>query len=167
MRRLCSHDDFPSIFRTARISSLTQAARSRLLGFGTVGSAVARLLYARGEEHSLQLTHVCNRNVARKKADWIPPDVMWTEDMEDVLASDVDVVVELMGGLDPAHDWVRRALQSGKSVVTANKQLIAHFGSELLQVACGPRTVAELRSVRGRWRSGALGICATDSRATA
>ncbi len=106
-----------------------------LLGFGTVGSAVARLLCARGEGHSLQLTHVCNRNVARKKADWIPPDVMWTEDMEDVLASDVDVVVELMGGLDPAHDWVRRALQSGKSVVTANKQLIAHFGSELLQVA--------------------------------
>jgi homoserine dehydrogenase len=106
-----------------------------LVGFGTVGSAVARLLYARDEEHSLQLTHVCNRNVARKKAGWIPPDVMWTEDIEDVLASHVDVVVELMGGLEPAHEWVRRALQSGKSVVTANKQLIARFGSELLQVA--------------------------------
>ncbi len=83
----------------------------------------------------LQLTHVCNRRVARKKVDWIPPDVVWTEDIEDVLASDVDVVVELMGGLEPAHEWVRRALQSGKSVVTANKQLIAHFGSELLQMA--------------------------------
>ena len=106
-----------------------------LVGFGTVGSAVARLLYARGEEHALQLTHVCNRNVAHKKASWIPPDVMWTEHIEDVLASDVDVVVELMGGLEPAHEWVRRALQSGKSVVTANKQLIAHFGSELLKIA--------------------------------
>jgi homoserine dehydrogenase len=61
--------------------------------------------------------------------------VIWTDNIEDVLASDVDVVVELMGGLEPAHEWVRRALQSGKSVVTANKQLIAHFGSELLQVA--------------------------------
>jgi homoserine dehydrogenase len=106
-----------------------------LVGFGTVGSAVVRLLYARSDEHSLQLTHVCNRRVARKKVNWIPPEVMWTEDIEDVLASDVDVVVELMGGLEPAHELVRRALQSGKSVVTANKQLIAHFGSELLQLA--------------------------------
>ena len=96
---------------------------------------MARLLDARGDEHSLQLTHVCNRRVARKKASWIASDVMWTEDIEDVLASDVDVVVELMGGLEPAHEWVRRALQSGKSVVTANKQLIAHFGSELLKLA--------------------------------
>jgi homoserine dehydrogenase len=109
--------------------------KTALVGFGTVGSAVARLLYARSDEHSLQLTHVCNRRVARKKADWISPDVTWTEDIEDVLASDVDVVVELMGGLDPAHELVRRALQSGKSVVTANKQLIAHFGSELLKLA--------------------------------
>ncbi len=106
-----------------------------LVGFGTVGSAVARLLHARGAEYSLQLTHVCNRRVKRKKADWVSPDVMWTEDIEDVLASDVDVVVELMGGLDPAHELVRRALQSGKSVVTANKQLIAHFGSELMKLA--------------------------------
>jgi homoserine dehydrogenase len=106
-----------------------------LVGFGTVGSSVARLLCARGDDCSLQLTHVCNRHVARKKAHWISPEVMWTEDIEEVLASDVDVVVELMGGLEPAHQWVRRALQSGKSVVTANKQLIAHFGSELLQVA--------------------------------
>ena len=106
-----------------------------LLGFGTVGSAVARLLYARSEEHPLQLTHVCNRAVARKKADWVPGDVVWTEDIEEVLASDADVVVELLGGLKPAHEWVRRALQSGKSVVTANKQLIAHFGSELLELA--------------------------------
>ena len=70
-----------------------------LLGFGTVGSAVARLLYARGDEHSLQLTHVCNRDVARKKRDWVSSDVIWTEDIEEVLASDADVIVELLGGL--------------------------------------------------------------------
>ncbi len=112
-----------------------ETCKIALVGFGTVGSSVARLLYARGEEHSLQLTHICNRRVAHKKVDWIPSDVTWTENIEDVLASDVDVVVELMGGLEPAHDWVRRALRSGKSVVTANKQLIAHFGSELLRIA--------------------------------
>src|SRR5664279_1455341 len=112
-----------------------KVCRIALVGFGTVGRAVARLLQARGDQHSLQLTHVCNREVARKKADWVPSDVMWTEDIEQVLASDADVMVELLGGLSPAYDWVCRALQSGKSVVTANKQLIAHFGSELLELA--------------------------------
>jgi homoserine dehydrogenase len=112
-----------------------KSCKIALLGFGTVGSSVARLLYARCNEHPLQLTHVCNREVARKKVDWVSPQVMWTEDIAEVLASDADVVVELLGGLQPAHDWVRRALQCGKSVVTANKQLMAHFGSELLDLA--------------------------------
>lgn len=111
------------------------ALRIALVGFGTVGSAVARLLHARRAEHRLHLTHVCNRNIARKRVDWTPRDLIWTESIEHVLASHADVVVELMGGLQPAYDLVRRALHSGKSVVTANKQLIAHFGSELLQMA--------------------------------
>jgi homoserine dehydrogenase len=106
-----------------------------LLGFGTVGSCVARLLAARSAEYPLQLTHICNRDVARKRVDWTPPQVMWTEDINQVLSSDADVIVELLGGLQPAYDWVRNALQSGKSVVTANKQLIAQFGSELLHLA--------------------------------
>lgn len=112
-----------------------KSCKIALLGFGTVGSSVARLLCARGEEHPLRLTHICNRKVASKLVNWTPPDVMWTEDIDQVLSSDADVVVELLGGLQPAHDWVRRALESGKSVVTANKQLIAYFGSELLELA--------------------------------
>jgi homoserine dehydrogenase len=52
-----------------------------------------------------------------------------------VLKSDVDIVIELIGGLNPAEDIVRGSLESGKSVVTANKQLIARHGSELLQLA--------------------------------
>jgi len=112
-----------------------QECRVAVVGFGTVGSAVARLLYARRDEHQLKLTLVCNRQVERKKADWVEDDVQWTESIEDVLASDADVVIELIGGIKPAYDWVRRALESGKSVVTANKQLIAHYGSELLDLA--------------------------------
>src|SRR5271169_2786361 len=113
----------------------TASCRVAIVGFGTVGRAVASLLLARDEEHTLELTHICNRRVASKIAEWIPTGVMWTEDVEEVLASDVDVIIELLGGLEPAHDWVRRALQSRKSVVTANKQLMAHFGSELLKLA--------------------------------
>jgi len=104
------------------------------LGFGTVGSSVARILCERSNTH-LCLTHVLNRNVARKKVDWLPPSVQWTENIDDVLSSDAEIVVEVMGGLQPAGDWIRRALHSGKSVVTANKQLIARCGPELLSLA--------------------------------
>ncbi|HZA35152.1 MAG TPA: homoserine dehydrogenase, partial [Vicinamibacterales bacterium] len=61
--------------------------------------------------------------------------VRWTEDIGDVLDSPADIVVELMGGIEPAGGWVERALDAGKSVVTANKQLIAHRGASLLSLA--------------------------------
>src|ERR1700688_1614435 len=105
-----------------------------LLGFGTVGSSVAKILCGRSNRY-LRLTHVLNRNVARKKVDWLPPSVQWTENIEDVLSSDVDVVVEVVGGLQPTEDWIRRSLSSGKSVVTANKQIIARSGPELITLA--------------------------------
>jgi len=108
--------------------------RIALFGFGTVGSSVARIL-AESKPKGLELTHVFNRNVARKRVDWTPAGVVWSEDADAVLASDVDVVVELAGGLDPAGSWVRRALDSGKSVVTANKKLIAYHGVELERLA--------------------------------
>ncbi len=104
-----------------------------ILGFGTVGASAARIL-AEQKVPGLTLTHVYNRNVARKRVDWLPS-VIWTEDLESVLTSDADVIVELMGGLHPAHDCVRRTLQAGKSVVTANKKLIALHGVELESIA--------------------------------
>jgi homoserine dehydrogenase len=108
--------------------------RVALIGFGTVGRAVAKIL-CENANSSLRLTYVCNRNVEKKKQPWVPGDVIWTDDVESVLKSDVDVVIELIGGLDPAGQIVRSALESGKSVVTANKQLIARHGSDLLQLA--------------------------------
>jgi homoserine dehydrogenase len=108
--------------------------RIAIFGFGTVGSSVARIL-AESRPEGLELTHVFNRGVARKRVDWTGVAVEWTEDYEAVLQSDVDVVVELVGGLDPAGTWVRRALESGKSVVTANKKLIAFHGVELERLA--------------------------------
>jgi homoserine dehydrogenase len=83
----------------------------------------------------LELTHVFNRDVARKRVDWTPTGVVWSEDADAILASDVDVIVELAGGLDPAGTWVRKALACGKSVVTANKKLIAFHGIDLERLA--------------------------------
>lgn len=113
--------------------------RIGLLGFGTVGSAFAEVLAAAGNE-DVRITHVFNRGVERKRlhghAKFVVDGAVWTERVEDVLeAPDVDVVVELMGGLDPAESWLRAALSAGKHVVTANKQLIAYRGAELLALA--------------------------------
>jgi homoserine dehydrogenase len=113
---------------------MSSGSRVALLGFGTVGQAVARILCS-GELTDIELTHVFNRNVARKRVEWIPSSVRWTESAEEVLSSDADIVIEVVGGLHPAYEWVRSALTSGKSVVTANKQLMAHYGSELLELA--------------------------------
>ncbi len=109
-------------------------ARVALVGFGTVGRAVAKILCGRSDG-ALQLTQICNRNVARKKQPWVPANVVWTEQFSDVINSDAEIVVELIGGLSPAGELVRAALAAGKSVVTANKQLIARHGPELLQLA--------------------------------
>ena len=108
--------------------------RIALFGFGTVGSSVARILVESRPE-GLELTHIYNRGLARKRVDWVPASVVWSEDADAVLGADVDVIVELAGGLDPAGGWVREALEAGKSVVTANKKLIAFQGVELERLA--------------------------------
>ena len=137
-----------------------------LLGFGTVGQSVARILCS-GEVPHVQLTHIFNRNVARKRVDWVPSSVCWTESADDVLASDVDIVIELVGGLRPAYDWVRGALMAGKSVVTANKQLMAHHGTELLDLARVARARSAVRSVGRRRHSRCCARCRKGSPAIA
>jgi homoserine dehydrogenase len=113
--------------------------RVALVGFGTVGRAVARILCDPGDTERgstrLRLTHICNRNVERKKQPWIPPDVIWTDDVQSVLNSNAEIILELIGGVSPAEQIVRGALEAGKSVVTANKQLIARNGPDLLRLA--------------------------------
>ena len=118
--------------------------RVALLGFGTVGRSVTRILVERPELGGrLQLTHIFNRRVSLKKADWVPESVTWAEDLDELFASDPDVIVEVVGGVRPAGDWVRRALERGISVVTANKMLLAAEGPALLHLAAS--TGAQIR----------------------
>ena len=114
----------------------TKPLRVALLGFGTVGGSVARILSERPElADRIQLTHIFNRGVARKRAVWVPLSTVWTEDVEELFRSKPDAVVEVIGGIDPAGGWVRRALQQGAAVVTANKMLLAAHAPELLHLA--------------------------------
>ena len=113
--------------------------RVGLLGFGTVGASVAKALAAIGSP-GLTLRYVYNRGVERKRqaaeAKFVGADVVWTEDVDAVLAADdVDVVVQMVGRIQPPQDWSTRALGAGKSVVTANKQVIAYHGAELFRLA--------------------------------
>src|ERR1700738_2765619 len=125
----------PTAIKTAKTDSVVKVA---LLGFGTVGSSVARVLAA-SKFPGVELTHIFNRNVERKRsssvARVVPASVVWTDNIDVVLRSDVDIVVELMGGLNPVEGWIRKALAAGKSVVTANKQLIAYRGSSRAKLA--------------------------------
>jgi len=108
-----------------------------LAGFGTVGRSVAHVLNGLPDE--VELVAVLDRRAAIKRADWLDDRVHWTDSIDEALARDPEVFVELIGGIDPAERWIRRALERGISVVTANKQVIAQAGPSLMAVAAAHR----------------------------
>ncbi len=107
-----------------------------LLGFGTVGRAVARLL-ASGRHPGLRLRAVCTRRPdhARALAPWAGDGVRFTDRLDEALAAGAPVVVELIGGVTPAREWITRALEAQRAVVTANKQVLAEHGPALVDLA--------------------------------
>jgi homoserine dehydrogenase len=117
-----------------KVATRDRRLKVALVGFGTVGRSVAKILSLE-PGGPIVLTHIFNRGIKKKKINSLPATIRWTENVDDVLGSDVDVIVELIGGLEPAGEWVRKALRAGKSVVTANKLLISEHGPELLDLA--------------------------------
>jgi homoserine dehydrogenase len=115
--------------------------RLGLLGCGTVGGGVVELL-ARGADDitartgaKLELVRVAVRDLSRERGLPLPRETFCDDPWSVVESDQVDVVVEVMGGLDPAEALIRRALALGKPVVTANKELVAHVGPELFEEA--------------------------------
>ena len=115
----------------------TKPLRVALLGFGTVGGSVARILVERPElADRVQLTHVFNRDVARKRADWVPASVTWTENVDEAPRRPSPTWSSRSSAVSSRPvTWVRRALTQGAAVVTANKMLLAAHGPELLHLA--------------------------------
>lgn len=112
-----------------------------LLGCGTVGGGVVQLLQknARYIEarigQPVRIARVLVRDPQKERVAGIDPTTL-TTNADDVLGdASIDVVVEVMGGLEPAHAYLVRAIEAGKQVVTANKMLLAHQGSRLLDLA--------------------------------
>jgi homoserine dehydrogenase len=111
--------------------------RVALLGCGTVGSEVVRLLHSSQEDFAarvgapLELAGIAVRRLGRVR-DLPVPDTLFTTDAQALVArDDVDLVVEVIGGIEPARTLILAALGAGKSVVTANKALLAEDGAAL------------------------------------
>lgn len=115
--------------------------RFALLGCGTVGSGVVELttrnaaFLASRIGAPLELAHVVVRDPARSRPVTIDPAIVGTDVARALDDDSVDVIVEVVGGVDPAGRWIEEALRRGKSVVTANKSLLAARGPELLSLS--------------------------------
>lgn len=114
--------------------------RVALLGVGTVGGGVLKLIERQKEEipfktgASVEIAKVLVRDV-KKKREGIKEELL-TDQWKDIIEDQtIDIVVEVMGGIEPARTYILEALQAGKNVVTANKDLIAEHGHELLDTA--------------------------------
>jgi len=113
--------------------------RVALLGGGTVGANVVDLLLTHGEELAnragagLELVGVAVRDLDAERTPSIPKHLLTTD--AEALIVNADIVVELMGGLEPARTYVLQAINSGADVITANKALLATHGPELFEAA--------------------------------
>ncbi|HEX3333752.1 MAG TPA: homoserine dehydrogenase, partial [Acidimicrobiales bacterium] len=115
--------------------------RVALLGCGNVGGALAEVLLTRADDVAdrtgirLELVGIAVANLDKPRPAAIDLDLIGTDAAVLVARDDVDVVVELIGGLHPAHELVEAALRNGKPVVTGNKALLAVAGAQLAEVA--------------------------------
>jgi homoserine dehydrogenase len=110
-----------------------------LLGLGTVGTGTAQILLSPAQRHplvqDLELYRVGVRSLDKPRTVDLPPDCV-TTDLESIVTDPaVDIVVEVMGGLEPARSLMLQAIAHGKHVVTANKAVIARYGDEIFTAA--------------------------------
>ena len=112
-----------------------------LLGCGNVGGALLELVDEQREAIAdrtglrLEVARVAVRNTAKRRSVELGDDVLTNDAVSVVEDPSVDVVVELIGGIEPARELILTALQNGKAVVTGNKELLANVGAELFEAA--------------------------------
>ena len=106
-----------------------------LLGLGTVGQGVANIISQPKDRHplvgELELVSVAVRNLKKKRDISIPDSILTTNPTEIINNPNIQIVVEVMGGIEPAKSLIIQAIRAGKSVVTANKAVIARHGEEI------------------------------------
>ena len=103
-----------------------------LIGLGTVGSGVYKSLQ---EFDNVEIVKIAVRNINKPRSIEVPLEKLTDNPYDIVSDSSIDVVVELMGGIDPTWDYIKTALENGKHIVTANKELLAKKGEELFNLS--------------------------------
>lgn len=109
-----------------------------VLGYGTVGSGVVEVIRTNQEVINQRVGETLNLKYVLDLRDFPgdPVQEIITHDFEEIVQDkEVDIVVEVMGGIEPAYTFVKRSLEAGKSVATSNKALVAKHGAELLKIA--------------------------------
>ena len=124
-----------------------------LLGLGTVGGGVASILQSPGERHplvnELELIRVAVRDLSRPRPVVLDESLLTTDPSAVIQDPAVDVVVEVIGGLEPARSLILQAIAAGKSVVTANKAVIARHGQEIAEAAAAAGVYVLLEAAVG------------------
>ena len=112
-----------------------------LIGFGNVGSGLVKILRDKktflAEKVGLEINikKICDKDIVSKRNVSVPKQMLTRDALELINDPQIDVIVELMGGLQPAKDYITEALKKGKNIVTANKALLAQYGQELFAEA--------------------------------
>lgn len=102
-----------------------------LIGLGTVGSGVYKSL----ADENIEIVQVAVRNINKPRSVEVPREKLTDNPYDVVTNPDINVVVELMGGVEPAWSYIKTALENGKHIVTANKELLAKKGEELFNLS--------------------------------
>lgn len=112
-----------------------------VLGLGVVGSGTVRILQENSEEIArrvgarLVVKKIAVRDVNKERAVTVDRSLLTADPNEVIDDPDIDILAELIGGVEPAHDYVMRAIRSGKNIVTANKEMMAKDGHDLMEAA--------------------------------
>lgn len=111
-----------------------------LLGSGTVGTGVVRVLKENADDIAkkvggrIAIKKILVRDISKKRE--YLEDIQLTDNADDILNDpEIDIVVELLGGQHPAREYMLKAMENGKHVVTANKDVVAQFGHDLFDMA--------------------------------
>ncbi|MFC1904748.1 homoserine dehydrogenase [Chloroflexota bacterium] len=113
---------------------MTGPKKVAVVGFGNIGTGVVEMLYQKGIA-GLELVKVVDNDLERQRSVTIPAEYLATDWRQVVSNPEIDIVVELIGGIEPAKDVLLQALQNGKDVVTANKGLLVQEGHQIFQLA--------------------------------
>ena len=104
-----------------------------ILGYGTVGKGLVQMIEGNKNKRNIEITSILVRNENKYKSSKYANII--TESIEDVFESNIDILVELMGGLHPSYEYIKRALENKINVVTANKDMLAEYGEKLVKIA--------------------------------